>query len=135
MLMALLVVSKPLRDGRSPVLRANLPPLGQKRTGTGTGCGAIITFKSYGGSTVDEEDLKLLTHIYQTDDRLYHTVEMLTEGTGLDPEVVRGRMVQLERAGQVQALGVGPMRAHPVEYLLSYRGRTTVKRALGEDRR
>lgn len=84
---------------------------------------------------MDDEDLKLLTYIYQSSDRLYHTVDMLAQGTGLDREAIRGRMVQLERAGQVQVLGIGPIPVQPVEYLLSYRGRTTVKRALGEERR
>ena len=84
---------------------------------------------------MDDNDLKLLTHIYRTEDRLYHTVEMLAEGTGLDPELIRTRMARLERTGEVQALGVGPLPVRPLEYLLSYRGRTTVKQALGENRR
>ena len=84
---------------------------------------------------MEDEDLTLLVYLYRTEDRLYHTVEMLVEGTGLESEVVRSRMARLERAGEVQALSIGPQAVRPVEYLLSYRGRSTVKRALGELRR
>jgi hypothetical protein len=83
---------------------------------------------------MEDDDLKLLTYLYRTEDRLYHTLEMLAEGTGLEPEAIQARMARMERSGEVQALSMGPHVIRPLEYLLSYRGRTAVKRALGESR-